>query len=245
MRVLVIEDDPFMSAVLQRRLARDGVNVELAETGEEGVDLARHYAYDLVLLDLTLPDMAGTSVLRRLKLVDRRVPVMILSGDDTQETRLRCFQIGADDFVTKPCHGDELLARVRAIIRRTNGHVTPVLEIGDLLVDMQTRDVQAAGEDVLLTNREYQVIEMLALRRGATVTKDELLTRMYGGLEEPDPKIIDVYVCKIRRKLAAAAPDLCARIETVWGRGYALRHTGASTGGTPARSDADLQPRVA
>jgi two-component system, cell cycle response regulator CtrA len=223
MRILVIEDDPNVAIVLERRLARDGFKVDRTDLGEEGVDLVRHYPFDLVLLDLNLPDIAGHAVLRRLKHVDVRLPVLVLSGDDSAETRLRCFALGADDYVSKPCHGDELVARVRAIIRRTHGHVTPVLQIGDLRIDTQSRAVYAAGRDVPLTQREYQLLELLALRQGTTVTKDALLTHMYGGLDEPDAKIIDVYICKIRRKLETAAPALKARIETTWGRGYALK----------------------
>jgi len=222
MRILVIEDDPHVAAVLERRLGRDGFNVQRTNMGEEGIDLARHYPFDLVMLDLNLPDIPGHTVLRRLKLNNPRVPILVLTGLDTPETRLRCFELGADDCLAKPCHGDELVARVRAIIRRTNGHVTPTLEIGDLTVDMQAREVLADSQPVPLTRREYQLIELLALRRGTTVSKDALLTHMYGGLEEPDAKIIDVYVCKIRRKLSAVAPHLVARIDTAWGRGYAL-----------------------
>jgi two-component system, cell cycle response regulator CtrA len=223
MRLLVIEDDPHVAAVLQRRLARDGFHVERTALGEDGIGLVRHYPFDLVLLDLELPDIAGQSVLRRIKLVDSRLPVLVLSGDDRTETRLRCFALGADDYVCKPCHGDELVARVRAIVRRTNGHVTPVLEIGDLRVDTRINQVHADGRPVPLTQREFQLVELLALRQGSTVTKDALLTYMYGGLEEPDAKIIDVYICKIRRKIEAVAPHLNARIETVWGRGYVLK----------------------
>ncbi|WP_209428408.1 response regulator transcription factor [Pararhodobacter sp. SW119] len=223
MRILVVEDDIHVAAVLERRLGRDGFNVQQTDTGEEAIDLARHYPFDLVLLDLNLPDIPGQTVLRRLRMIDARIPVMVLSGDDDTETRLRCFELGADDFMVKPCHGDELVARVRAIIRRNNGHVTPTLEIGDLSVDTQAREVHAAGEPVPLTRREYQLLEFLALRRGTTVSKDALLTHMYDGVDEPDAKIIDVYVCKIRSKLADVAPDLVAQIETVWGRGYALK----------------------
>lgn len=223
MRILVIEDDPHVAAALRRRLTRDGFNVDWTDLGEDGIGLVRHYAFDLVLLDLNLPDMSGQSVLRRLKLVGRRVPVMVLSGDDSAETRIRCLDAGADDYLCKPCHGDELVARVRAIIRRTNGHISPLLEFGDLCVDMQERAVRIGTHPVPLTRREYQLLELLALRRGATVTKNALLTHMYGGQDEPDAKIIDVYVCKIRHKLQAIEPELEARIETVWGRGYALR----------------------
>ena len=148
MRILVVEDDINVAALLERRLGRDGFNVQQTDTGEEAIDLARHYPFDLVLLDLNLPDITGQTVLRRLRMIDARIPVMVLSGDDATETRLRCFQLGADDFMVKPCNGDELVARVRAIIRRNNGHVTPTLEIGDLSVDTQAREVRAAARTV-------------------------------------------------------------------------------------------------
>lgn len=223
MRLLVIEDDPHVAIALERRLARDGFQVERTDLGEEGIDLARHYPFDLVLLDLNLPDIGGQSVLRRLKRARARLPVLVLSGDDSTETRLRCFELGADDYLVKPCHGDELVARVRAIVRRTNGHMSPTLEIGELSVDTLAREVRAKGQPVPLTQREFQLLELLALRNGTTVTKDALLTYMYGGFEEPDVKILDVYVCKIRRKIEAVAPGLATRIETSWGRGYALK----------------------
>ena len=223
MRILLIEDDPHVAAALEMRLVRSGFNVQRTDMGEEGIDLARHYPFDLVVLDLNLPDMPGHTVLRRLKLIGPRLPVLILTGDDRPETLMSCFELGADDWLAKPCHGDELVARVRAIIRRTHGHVTPTLEIGDLSIDTETREVRANGKPVPLTRREYQLVELLALHRGNTVTKDAMLTHMYGGLEEPDGKIIDVYVCKVRHKLDAVAPGLNARIETAWGRGYALK----------------------
>ena len=223
MRILVIEGDLLVPEVLKQRLAHDGFNVQHTEMGEDGLDLARHYPFDLVLLYLDLPDITGDKMLRRLKLINSRLPVMVLLGNDSAETRLRCFGLGADDFQVKPWDGDELVARVRAIIRRINGHVTPMLEIGDLRVDTQTRQVSAADIPVTLTRREYQVLELLAMRHGSTVTKEAMLNHIYSGIDEPGAKIIDVYVHKIRRKLEAVAPHLDARIETVWGRGYVLK----------------------
>ncbi len=226
MRILIIEDDPFVAAVLERRLGREDFGVLRADTGEEGISLAHHYRPDLVLLDLTLPDMPGLNVLRRIKRGRPSARILVLSGDAAPETRVRCLDAGADDYLCKPCHGDELVARVKAVVRRTNGHVTPVLRIGEIDVDTERREVLADGAAVPLTRREYQLLELLALRRGAAVEKEDILAQLYDGPETPDPKIVDVYVCKIRRKLAAAAPQLTAGIDTIWGRGYALRPAG-------------------
>jgi two-component system, cell cycle response regulator CtrA len=221
-RVLVIEGDPLAARVLEKRLTRERISVHVTGEGEEGYELVRRYPFDLALLDLRLPDMSGTEVLRRMKFGAVRVPAMVLSDDPEPETRLRCFSLGADDYLLKPFHGDELIARARAIVRRRHGHATSHLEIGDLSIDMQRRQAYARYRPVPLTEREYQLLEILALRRGKTVAKDVALTLMYGDLHEPDAQIIDVYICKIRRKLLATAPDLSTRIDTIWGRGYAL-----------------------
>lgn len=230
MRVLVIEDDRQVAATLKMRLERQGFNVETADLGEDGVEYVRQYPFEIALLDLNLPDISGLSVLRQIKHTRPNLVVLVLSGEDSPHTRMRCLQLGADDYVTKPYHAGELVARMRAIIRRANGHFSPQLRFGAITVDMEAREIRSAGVLVPLTVKEYQLVELLVLRRGATVTRETMMSHLYGGMDEPERKILDVYICKIRQKLERATPDLTTQIETVWGRGYAMKQIGDSEG---------------
>ncbi|WP_224824749.1 response regulator transcription factor CtrA [Cognatishimia sp. MH4019] len=222
MRVLLIEDDPTTSKSIELMLTHANLNVYCTDMGEEGIDLAKLYDYDLILLDLNLPDMSGQDVLRQLRLARIETPILILTGSDDTESKLKSFGFGADDYLTKPFHREELVARIHAIIRRSKGHSQSVINTGKICVNLDAKTVDVGGKTVHLTGKEYQMLELLSLRKGTTLTKEMFLNHLYGGMDEPELKIIDVFICKLRKKLANAT-DGENYIETVWGRGYVLR----------------------
>ncbi len=222
MRVLLIEDDSATAQSIELMLKSEGFNVYTTDLGEEGVDLGKIYDYDLILLDLNLPDMSGMDVLRNLRVGKIDTPVMILSGTTEIDTKVKMLGGGADDYMTKPFHKDELVARIHAVVRRSQGHAQSVIRTGDILVNLDTKTVEVNNHQVHLTGKEYQMLELLSLRKGTTLTKEMFLNHLYGGMDEPELKIIDVFICKLRKKLAAST-DGKHYIETVWGRGYVLR----------------------
>jgi two-component system cell cycle response regulator CtrA len=222
MRVLLIEDDRSTAQSIELMLKSESLNVYTTDLGEEGVDLGKLYDYDIILLDLSLPDMSGFDVLRSLRVSKVKTPILILSGLAGIENKVSGLGYGADDYMTKPFHKDELVARIHAIVRRSKGHAQSVIQTGDLVVNLDAKTVEMSCARVHLTGKEYQMLELLSLRKGTTVTKEVFLNNMYGGMDEPEPKIIDVFICKLRKKLANAS-DGKDYIETVWGRGYMLR----------------------
>ena len=222
MRVLLVEDDPTTSRSIEMMLTHANLNVYATDLGEEGIDLAKLYDYDLILLDLNLPDMDGHEVLRQLRLCRVETPILILTGSDDTENKIKGFGFGADDYLTKPFHREELVARIHAIIRRSKGHAQSIIHTGKIAVNLDAKTVEAGGRAVHLTGKEYQMLELLSLRKGTTLTKEMFLNHLYGGMDEPELKIIDVFICKLRKKLSEAT-DGDNYIETVWGRGYVLR----------------------
>ncbi|MDA3857928.1 MAG: response regulator transcription factor [Roseovarius sp.] len=222
MRVLLVEDDPTTSKSIELMLTHANLNVYTTDLGEEGVDLAKLYDYDLILLDLGLPDMNGHDVLRQLRMARIDTPILILSGADDTESKIKGFGFGADDYLTKPFHREELVARIHAIIRRSKGHSQSVIRTGKINVNLDAKTVDVGGKTVHLTGKEYQMLELLSLRKGTTLTKEMFLNHLYGGMDEPELKIIDVFICKLRKKVSEAT-DGANYIETVWGRGYVLR----------------------
>ncbi len=222
MRILLVEDDPTTSKSIELMLTHANLNVYTTEFGEEGIDLAKLYDYDLILLDLGLPDMTGHDVLRQLRLARIETPILILSGADDTESKIKGFGFGADDYLTKPFHREELVARIHAIIRRSKGHSQSVIRTGKIHVNLDAKTVEVGGKTVHLTGKEYQMLELLSLRKGTTLTKEMFLNHLYGGMDEPELKIIDVFICKLRKKLSEATGG-DSHIETVWGRGYVLR----------------------
>ncbi len=222
MRVLLVEDDPTTSKSIELMLTHANLNVYATDLGEEGIDLAKLYDYDLILLDLNLPDMTGHEVLRQLRLARVETPILILSGDNATESKLKGFGFGADDYLTKPFHREELVARIHAIIRRSKGHSQSVIRTGKISVNLDAKTVDVDGGAIHLTGKEYQMLELLSLRKGTTLTKEMFLNHLYGGMDEPELKIIDVFICKLRKKLSLATGGE-NHIETVWGRGYVLR----------------------
>ncbi|SMX34968.1 response regulator transcription factor CtrA [Actibacterium lipolyticum] len=222
MRVLLVEDDPTTSKSIELMLTHANLNVYTTDLGEEGIDLAKLYDYDLILLDLNLPDMNGHEVLRQLRLARVDTPILILSGEDDTDNKLKGFGFGADDYLTKPFHREELVARIHAIIRRSKGHAQSTISTGRITVNLDAKTVDVDGRTVHLTGKEYQMLELLSLRKGTTLTKEMFLNHLYGGMDEPELKIIDVFICKLRKKLTQATGGE-NHIETVWGRGYVLR----------------------
>ncbi|WP_170424988.1 response regulator transcription factor CtrA [Ruegeria arenilitoris] len=222
MRILLVEDDPTTSKSIELMLTHANLNVYATDLGEEGIDLAKLYDYDLILLDLNLPDMNGHEVLRQLRIARVETPILILSGADDTESKIKGFGFGADDYMTKPFHREELVARIHAIIRRSKGHSQSVIHTGRVAVNLDAKTVEVEGKAVHLTGKEYQMLELLSLRKGTTLTKEMFLNHLYGGMDEPELKIIDVFICKLRKKLSNATGGE-NYIETVWGRGYVLR----------------------
>jgi two-component system cell cycle response regulator CtrA len=200
MRVLLIEDDSATAKGIELMLQTERFNVYTTDLGEEGLDLGKLYDYDIILLDLNLPDMHGYDVLKKLRVAKVGTPILILSGMAEPDNKVKGLGFGADDYMTKPFDRRELVARIHAIVRRSKGHAQSLIKTGDLVVNLDTK----------------------SLRKGTTLTKEMFLNHLYGGMDEPELKIIDVFICKLRKKLAAATGGQ-HYIETVWGRGYVLR----------------------
>ncbi|HET9018007.1 MAG TPA: response regulator transcription factor [Acetobacteraceae bacterium] len=240
MRALLVEDEITAAKAVALMLKSGGAVVDTADTGEEALELVRHYDYDIVILDLMLPDMDGYEVVRRMRVGRIEVPVMILSGLSRPQAKVKGLGLGADDFITKPFDRAELLARIQAVVRRSKGYSQPMLRIGSLQLNLDSREVLANGRPVHLTGKEYAILELLVLRKGMVLTKETFLNHLYGGMDEPEMKIIDVFICKLRKKLAQAGADNL--IGTVWGRGYMLREPDRAFAGeeivvTDLRSD--------
>jgi two-component system, cell cycle response regulator CtrA len=222
MRVLLIEDDSSAARSIELMLKSETFIVYTTDLGEEGIDLGNLYDYDIILLDLNLPDMSGFEVVRTLRVSKVRTPILILSGLTGIEDKCKGLGCGADDYMTKPFHKDELVARIQAIVRRSQGHAQSVIQIGDLVLNLDSKTVEVNGARVHLTVKEYQMLELLSVHKDRPVTKEMFLNHLYGGMDEPEVKIIDVFICKLRKKLANASMGQ-NYIETIWGRGYVLR----------------------
>ena len=222
MNVLLIEDDSGTAQSIELMLQTESIKVYTTDLGEDGIDLGKVYDYDIILLDLNLPDMSGFEVLRKLRAARIATPILILSGLASIQDKIKGLGLGADDFVPKPFHKDELVARIRAIVRRSHGHAQALVATGPLVVNLDSKTASVHDVRINLTNKEYQILELLSLRKGSTLTKEVFLNNLYGGLDEPEPKIIDVFICKLRKKLAEASQGQNF-IGTVWGRGYVLR----------------------
>jgi two-component system cell cycle response regulator CtrA len=219
MRVLLIEDDASTAQSIELMLK--GFNVYTTGLGEEGFDLGKLYDHDIILLDLNLPDVPGFEVLRS-RMSKVKTPILILSGLAGIEDKVKGLGIGADDYLTKPFHKNELVARIHAIVRRSRGHAQSVIQTGELVVNLDTKTVEVNSARVHLTGKEYQMLELLSLRKGTPLTKEMFLNHLYGGMDEPEVKIIDVFICKLRKKLANASNGKNF-VETLWGRGRVLR----------------------
>ena len=222
MRVLLVEDDPTTSKSIEMMLSSAGMVLDVTDLGEDGLEIGKLYDYDIIVLDLMLPDIDGYEVLRRLRSAKVETPVLILSGLTESEQKVKGLGTGADDYLTKPFNKNELVARIHAIVRRSKGHSESIIRTGKLSVNLDGRTVEVDDKPVHLTGKEYGIMELLSLRKGTTLTKEMFLNHLYNGMDEPELKIIDVFVCKLRKKLAAVS-DEEVYIHTVRGRGYVLR----------------------
>lgn len=222
MRVLLVEDDSSVAKSIVLMLQTEGYIVDSTDLGEDGLEIGKLYDYDIIILDLMLPDIDGYEVLRRLRAARVTTPILILSGLSELDHKIKGLGFGADDYLTKPFDKRELVARIQAIVRRSKGHSDSVIRTGRLTVNLDTRTVEVDSHPLHLTGKEYGILELLSLRKGTTLTKEMFLNHLYGGMDEPELKIIDVFVCKLRKKLANATQG-DNYIETVWGRGYVLR----------------------
>jgi len=232
MRVLLVEDDTATARTIELMLKTEGYVCDSTDMGEDGLEIGKLYDYDLIVLDLMLPDMDGYEVLKRLRSSKVQTPILILSGLSEPDQKVRGLGFGADDYLTKPFDKAELMARIQAIVRRSKGYSESTIRTGKLSVNLDTRTVEVNGQPLHLTGKEYGILELLSLRKGTTLTKEMFLNHLYGGMDEPELKIIDVFVCKLRKKLSTATGG-DNYIETVWGRGYVLRD--------PPAEDAEMQ----
>ncbi len=221
MRILLIEPDAPTAQLIGLRLKSEGANLTRVASGDHGMELARTYDYDLIVLELHPPDMAGYDVIRALRAGGVKTPILVLSVLANVAATVKALGLGADDYMVKPFHRDELVARIHAVVRRSSGHAESTVQAGDLVVDLVRRSVAVDGARVHLSQKQWQTLELLALRKDRVVSKREIFDHLYGGLDEPDMKIVDVFVHHVRRRIAARSPK--TYIETAWGGGYKLR----------------------
>ncbi|MDW8316001.1 MAG: response regulator transcription factor [Rhodovarius sp.] len=243
MRILLAEDDRTIAKGITHVLKQARMVVDTAETGAEALELAKLYDYDAIILDVMLPDIEGFEVVRRLRHARRDAPVLMLSAQSRPQAKVRGLQAGADDYLAKPFDPEELIARLQAIIRRSRGLSHSRIDIHGITMDLAAREALVNGRPINLTGKEYAILELLVLRRGAVLSKENFLDHLYGGIDEPDAKIIDVFICKLRKKLAQAGVENL--IGTVWGRGYIVRDTPPARQTTPAAARPMAESRVA
>jgi two-component system cell cycle response regulator CtrA len=203
--------------VLQSR----GIRVEQAGSAAEALEFLRLYDYDLALMDFRLPDAPGHEAVRQIRSAEFNLPLVVLAESAPPESKVCSLDNGADDFVITPCEVDELLARLRAVVRRSQGHSNSTLRLGPVELSLNRREVRVHGHKLQISRREFAVLELLFLKQGVILNKTAFLNHLYCGMEEPEMKTIDVIICRLRKKLAAAGiPTL---IDTIWGSGYILR----------------------
>ncbi len=227
MRLLIVEDDKDLAQRIESACISEGLNCHKAETGVEALEMVQLYDYAVIILDILLPDMCGFDIISRLRAINNTTPILILSGLISVEDKVKSLTIGADDYVTKPFSKQELFARIHAIIRRSSGLASPEIKIGPMTLNVLQRKVYIYDTDLSLTNKEYAILELLAMKRGSVLAKEVFLNHIYGGMDEPEGKIIDVFICKLRKKIADITGGI-SLIETVWGRGYTIREENES-----------------
>lgn len=220
MRILLVEDNQLQRDALKTGLASTGYVVDASAEGEDGLWHALNNDYDLLILDIMLPKMNGLEILRRVRAADRTVPVLMLTARDGVEDRVEGLDLGADDYLTKPFAFAELLARVRALIRRHHHAPKPVITVGDLMLDSIGHTLRRGDQAIDLTPREFAVLEYLMMRAGSVVSRTELCEHLYEFAADPDSNALDVFISRLRRKLTA--PGQPAPIQTRRGHGYML-----------------------
>jgi two-component system, cell cycle response regulator CtrA len=242
MRVLIAGGDVFAAVGIRAMLAKENLICDTTELGRDSLVLGQLYDYDIILLDLTVPDTEGYKLLQQLRAARVRTPILILSGCGELDEKVKFLRFGADDFLTRPFDRRELVARILAIVRRSQGHSESTVRTGKLAVNLDTRVVSVDDTPVHLTPKEYRILEILSLRKGTILAKEVFLNHLYGGLDEPQPKIVDILVCTLRKKIAQATGG-SHYIETVRGCGYVLREPVTMPAATPVADPQDLSAR--
>ena len=227
MRILIADSDSVTVGHLVKVLGKSSYAVDHVKTADEALNMFKHYDYDLFITELNLSDLPGEELIRQLRRSRISTPVMVLSVRTESQVKVAAFSAGADDYVTKPFDMSEAQARIQALTRRAYGISEPRLRVGPLELDLESRMVSVNGHFLHLTSKEYSILELLLLRKGAVLTKDMFLNHLYGGIDEPEMKIIDVFICKLRRKLQRFGAE--HMITTVWGRGYILQDPAAAS----------------
>ena len=222
MRILLVEDDAASAKSIEMMLKPAGYVCEGMNLGEDGLEFGKLFNYDLIILDIMLPDGGGYEVLRKLRAAKIQTPILILSGLSEPDHKIMGLYYGADDYLTKPFDSEELIARIQAIVKRPQGHSETVIRTGDIAVNLDSRTVEVNGQYLHLTGKEFEILALLSLRKGKTVSKEMFLNHLYGGMDEPELKTIDVFVYKLRKKLSAATGS-DNYIGTIRGSGYVLR----------------------
>jgi two-component system response regulator PhoP len=217
-RILVVEDEPGIREGLREQFAREGFTVDLAADGEDGLYAGCEYPVDVAIIDLGLPKMSGLEVIRRLREKKKSFPILVLTARDRWQDKVEGLEAGADDYVSKPFHFEEVLARVQALVRRAGGWASPELVCGPIVLDTRRKTVRVSDKIVDLTNYEYRLLEHLMLRAGKVISKTELAERLYDEDLERESNVIEVYMGRLRKKLDPA--DTLKPFETVRGRGY-------------------------
>ena len=222
MHILIVEDDPVVADVLSLTFEEAGHFQSTAHNIETALAELKHNTIDAVLLNINLPDGDGTRLARLIRKNYMPVPILVVSGNASTDDKIAALGAGADGYLTKPFDRFELLANLDAIIRRNHGHSSATVSAGNLEVDLNRHLALVEGESLPLTGKELRIVEFLALRKGSVLSKNAFLSHLYGGMDEPELKIIDVFICKLRKKLSEATGG-DNHIETIWGRGYVLR----------------------
>jgi two-component system response regulator PhoP len=220
MRILVVEDESILRSQLQDQLESKGYSVDAAADGENGLYLGREYPMDLAIIDLGLPGISGIELIRQLRSLQRPFPILILTARDAWQDKVEGLESGADDYLTKPFHAEELMARVNALLRRAAGHSTPVLSFAGVEINTTEQTVSVQAETIVLTGHEYRILEYLMLHAGKVISKTELTEHIYDQDFDRDSNVVEVLIGRIRKKID---PDGSRRpIETLRGRGYRM-----------------------
>lgn len=224
MNILIVEDDELIAKSISMALDDEGHHYHIANTAEDGMNAVREDIFDAVILDINLPDGDGFQFTKTMRRNQINASVLVVSGRATVTDRVVALHSGADGYLTKPFDRQELIASLTAIVRRANGHSDSRIVTGPIIVDLNKHEVMIGKKRLKLTAKEYHILELLSLRKGSTLTKAHFINHLYGGIDEPESKIIDVFICKLRRKLSALTEGE-NYIHTVWGQGYVLRDT--------------------